>query len=67
MRAQSTIRALTPALTPAALAGLLLLIACDDTSGPSQTLSIVSGSENRTLEPLIATYCADQGWSCPMT
>ncbi|NBB82694.1 MAG: solute-binding protein [Alphaproteobacteria bacterium] len=30
-------------------------------------LSIVSGSENRSLEPIVAEFCAEQGWACPMT
>lgn len=52
-----------------AATALFMLVACDGggSPGPERTLTILSGSENRSLEPLIAEYCADQGWACPMT
>jgi Ca-activated chloride channel family protein len=45
-----------------ALALLLLLGACDP--GPQGQLTIVSGSENQTLEPLVQAYCRAEGWQC---
>ena len=44
---------------------IVLAAACDEQ--PQGTLTIVSGSENRSLEPIVAEFCADQGWSRPMT
>lgn len=47
----------------------LLLAGCDGggAPGPERTLTILSGSENRSLEPIVAEFCAAEGWACPMT
>ena len=53
---------------PLAALGLAALGAgCDGTPRPQRTLSIVSGSENRSLEPIVQAFCQDEGWACPMT
>lgn len=31
---------------------------------PATTLSIVSGSENKSLEPIVTEFCQAQGWHC---
>lgn len=59
-------------LTRFAAFGILLavgamVVRCDGAPGPDRTLSIVSGSENRSLEPIVREFCEDEGWACPMT
>ncbi len=41
----------------------LLLVAC---SSPPVTFTIVSGSENQTLEPLVMDFCTSRGAKCTM-
>ncbi len=41
------------------------LLSCD--GGPQDELTILSGSENRSLQPLIEAFCDDRGWVCHMT
>lgn len=43
------------------------LAACDMPGGSEGTLRIVSGSENRSLEPLVLEFCEDEGWTCEMS
>jgi Ca-activated chloride channel family protein len=54
-------------LPTAAVALAALAAGCDGPPGPERTLSIVSGSENRSLEPIVREFCEDRGWACPMT
>lgn len=57
-----------PFLALAALAAALTLAACGPEEAPaSRTLSILSGSENQTVEPIVAEFCRAEGWSCPVT
>jgi Ca-activated chloride channel homolog len=52
------------ALLVAAPLVALLLTACGDTAGPQFT--ILSGSENEVLEPLVQEFCKSRGTSCAM-
>src|ERR1700752_2714094 len=52
------------ALTSVLLLALLLLAACN--SG-NVKFSIVSGSENTVLEPIVQEFCAKQGATCAIT
>ncbi len=62
------VRHLLEARRAAAVGCVLALAGCGEGApDPSRTLSIVSGSENRSLEPIVTAFCDDNGWSCPMT
>lgn len=48
-----------------ALAGLLIsLIVAGCNSSPKGTFTILSGSENRTLEPIVLSFCEENRWQC---
>ncbi len=56
----------------AALTAMLALVSCDkpsDTSGDSSakpTLTIMAGSENKSLEPMVQAFCAGRKITCRM-
>lgn len=45
----------------------LMLGACSPAANPTRTLDIVSGSENRTLEPIIQQWASDNNYTINMT
>lgn len=62
------VRGASPAPWAVALACAVVVAGCGEGApDPARTLSIVSGSENRSLEPIVTAFCDDRGWSCPMT
>src|SRR5262245_15590676 len=50
-----------PALAWVAISASLLLAACD---GPRREFTIVSGSENQSLEPIVQDFCRQQRVDC---
>lgn len=47
-------------------AAALLLSGCDGAPSESKTLTILSGSENESVAPIVAAFCKQEGWSCPI-
>ncbi len=43
----------------------LALSACS--KEPDRSFTILSGSENRPIEPIVQAYCEDEGWDCQIT
>lgn len=48
----------------AAVLAALVLMACDP--APKGTFTILSGSENKSLAPVVQAFCAEEGWTCAM-